>query len=109
MGLYAGYAEDGGQTATTGGITSTTKVQRSYPNATVTVYVAGTTTLASITTNGVTTKANPFTVSDNGYWFFYYTPTSVDVHFSGGGITTPYTHRYTTGSGGSGGTPTLEQ
>lgn len=53
--------------------------------ATVTVYLAGTLTLASIySDNGVTPKANPFTAdASTGYWDFYAANDRYDVRFSG--------------------------
>lgn len=62
------------------------------PSCTVTVYLAGTLTLASLfSDNGVTPKANPTTADANGYWFFYAVNGRYDVVFSGGGIPSPYT------------------
>lgn len=87
-----GYCEDGGQTVTTDGRTSTTKVQRSYPSCTVTVYVSGTTTLATIYSDESSTpKANPFVADSTGAWFFYGAVGRYDTRFSGGGIATPFT------------------
>ena len=88
----SGYVEQGGQTVTTSGLTSTTKIQRSYPGAAVTVYQTGTTTLATIYADTLgTLKANPFTADNDGYWFFYAGSGTYDVKFSGGGIATPFT------------------
>lgn len=103
-----GYCEDGGQTVTTDGRTSTTKVQRSYPSCTVTVYVSGTTTLATIYSDESSTpKANPFVADSTGAWFFYGAVGRYDTKFSGGGITTPYTKSglwvVVPGGGGGGG------
>lgn len=87
-----GYCEQGGQTVTTDGRTSTTKVQRSYPSCTVTVYQAGTLTLATIASDEAgTPKANPFTADSTGSWGFWATVGRYDVRFSGAGITTPFT------------------
>jgi len=87
-----GYCEDGGQTVTTDGRTSTTKVQRSYPSCTVTVYDGGTTTLSTIYSDeSGTPKANPFVADANGGWSFYGGVGRYDTKFSGGGITTPFT------------------
>jgi sulfur carrier protein ThiS len=105
--LY-GWVERGGGTVRTGEQTSTTKVQSSYPQATVTVYDAGTTDLSTIylDSGGVTTKANPFTADVYGYWFFYANAgTKFDVRFSGGGLPSPYTLydvELLSGVGGSG-------
>ena len=88
-----GWCEDGGRTVTIIGITSSTKVQQSFPSCTVTVYDAGTTNLSTIYSNsGGSAKANPFTAASTGQWFFYATPgTTFDVKFSSGGISTPFT------------------
>jgi hypothetical protein len=88
----SGWCEDGGQTVTTSGLTSTTKVQRSYPQCTVTVYDVGTTNLATIASDsGGTPKANPFTASTAGRWDFWAVQGQYDVQFSGGGISSPFT------------------
>lgn len=64
-------------------------------HATVTVYVAGTTRLATIYADNAvppTPRANPFTSDSHGYWFFYAAPGRYDVQLSGGSpsIPTPY-------------------
>jgi len=69
------------------------KVQASFPGATVTVFNAGTVTLATIFAddNG-TPKANPFTAdTTDGMWFFYAAQGAYDVQFSGGGVPVPFT------------------
>lgn len=87
-----GWCEQGGQTVTTSGVVSTTKVQRSYPSCTVTVYLSGTLTLATIYSDNVSTpKSNPFTSNSSGYWFLYAANGRYDVSFSSGGIATPFT------------------
>ncbi len=87
-----GYAERGGSTLTTAGSSSTEKVQLSYPGSTVTVYQAGTLTLATLSSDsGGTPKANPFTSDSAGYWFAYVDPGEYDVRFSGTGVGTPWT------------------
>jgi len=100
-----GSCERGGQVVTTDGRPSTTKVQRSWPSCTVTVYDAGTTTLADIFTNSSgTPKANPFTADTDGYWSFFADPGRYDVRFSGAGITSPFTRsNLWVASGGGGG------
>ena len=89
----AGWCEQGGQQVVTPGVAnSTTRVQRSYYSCTVTVYNAGTLNLSTIySDNAGTAKANPFTASTTGYWFFYADNARYDVRLSGGGIATPYT------------------
>lgn len=88
-----GYAMQGGQAVTVSSIVTSTKFQVSYPNCTVTVFDVGTSNISTIyaDSNG-TPKANPFTASNTGYWFFY-APTGLlyDVQFSGTGISSPFT------------------
>lgn len=89
----SGYVEKGGTTYIVYSNVSTSgKVQKSYPSATVTVYLTGTQTLAVLYSddNG-TLKSNPFTAASDGYWFFYADDGRYDVRFSGSGITTPWT------------------
>lgn len=87
-----GIAGQGGQTVVTSGLSSTTKVIKSYPSCTVTVYLAGTITLATIyTNNSGTLKANPFTAGSDASWFFYGDNGRYDIRFSGVGITSPFT------------------
>jgi hypothetical protein len=59
-----GNCEQGGTTITTSGLSSTQKVQQSFPSCTVTVYQAGTLVLATIySDNAGTPLANPFTAA----------------------------------------------
>ena len=100
-----GYCERGGETVTTDGRTSTTKVQRSYPSCTITVYDSGTTNLATIASdNAGTPKANPFTSDADGYWQFFVADGRYDVKLSGSGLTTVTRSGYwvSTASGGGG-------
>jgi hypothetical protein len=90
---------------------------QSYPSCTVTVYLTGTTTLATIySDNSATPLANPFTASSNGYWRFYADSGRYDVRNSSGGLTTPFTiadiqicdtatETCSIGGGGGGSTP----
>lgn len=98
---YWGWAEQGNQTVTVLGYTSSTAtpIQRSYPGATVEVFLVGTGTHASLfSNNSGTVLANPFTIgvspetATNGYWFFYADNGTYDVQVSGTGFTT-YTLR----------------
>ena len=90
-----GWAQLGGQVTVTSGTSSTTKQQRSYPSSTVTVYrPTGTLTLASIFSNSIcsASKSNPFTASStDASYSFYVAPGTLDLHFSGTGIATPFT------------------
>jgi hypothetical protein len=102
-----GQCEQGGQTVTTDGRTSITKVQRSYPSCTITVYDTGTTNLASIASNSSgTPKSNPFTADSDGYWSWFALDGVYDVKMSGGGLLTPITRSgfwvVTSSGGGSG-------
>lgn len=101
------YCEKGGETVTTDGRTSTTRVQRSYPSCTVTVYNGGTLTLASIASDSIgTPKSNPFTADSDGYISFYATDGTYDVKMSGSGLAAPITRSgfwvITSGGGGGG-------
>jgi len=67
--------------------------------ATITVYNAGTLTLATIfdDNNPVPTpKSNPFLADTNGFFFFYAAPGRYDIRFEGGGPT-PIPTAYTWG------------
>jgi hypothetical protein len=90
-----GYAQQGNTTLTITGAAGTisTKVQGSFPSCTVTVYLASDgTTLATLYSDNIgTAKANPFTSSTDGSWFFYADDGRYNVKFSGTGITTPFT------------------
>lgn len=89
-----GIAGQGGANVITAGIPSTSESLFTFPGCTVTVYQAGTLTLASIWQDaaGTVPKANPFTTGADASWFFYATVgESFDVHFSGTGIDTPFT------------------
>lgn len=87
-----GWCEVGNQVVVTSSVNSTTKVQRSFPQCTVTVYNAGTLTLSTIySDNSGTSQANPFTATTDGYWGFYANNGNYDVRLSGAGISSPFT------------------
>lgn len=89
-----GWCEYGNQSVVTGGLTSTTKVQKSFPSCTVTVYLAGTVTPATIYSDNAgspTPLANPFTAQSNGSWKFYSAQGLYDVVLSGGSLPAPLT------------------
>lgn len=101
------YCEKGGEVVVTDGRSSTTKVQRSYPSCTATIYETGSLTLASIASNSSgTPKSNPFTADSDGYISFYALDGVYDVKMSGGGLLTPITRSgfwvVTSSGGGSG-------
>lgn len=82
----------GNTTVNVQGVLSTTVVEGSFPGATVSVFLTGTLTLASIFADNLgTPKANPFTADSTGHAFFYAANGRVDVQFSGTGIATPFT------------------
>lgn len=90
----SGWCEAGNKTITIQGSTSSTStpVQRSYPSCSVTVYLYGTTTLATIYSDpNRTPKTNPFTAAADGTYFFYALDGRYDLKFSGGGIPSPFT------------------
>ena len=81
--------------------------QQSFPGCTVTVYLAGTLTTATIYSNpGGTSLSNPFQANtQNGFWQFFAANNTYDVQLSGAGIPTPFTitNLIIGGSGGGGG------
>jgi len=90
------WCEVGAKVVVTSGVSSSSpRVQGSYPACTVTVYLTGTTTLATIySDNSATPLANPFTASNLGFWFFYASNGRYDVRISGGtppSLATPFT------------------
>lgn len=89
-----GWVEAGNTTLSISGAPGTIsrKVQGSFPSATVTVYLAGTLTLATLYSDtNRTAKANPFTAASDGTWSFYIDGGRYDIKFSGGGIAAPFT------------------
>lgn len=77
-----GWCENGAQVVVTSGINSTTKVQKSFPSCTVTVFLHGG-GLATIFSDDVGTPlANPFLASANGRWQFYAANGRYDVRLS---------------------------
>lgn len=102
-----GYCEKGGEVVVTDGRSSTTRVQRSYPSCTITVYVNGTLTPATIYSDYSSTPlANPFTADTSGYWSFVVDSGRYDVKMSGSGFTSPVTRSglwVASGGGGGGG------
>jgi hypothetical protein len=87
-----GWVELGGEQVTTDGRTSTTNVQRSFPLATVSVFLPGTGTLATIYADELLTPmANPFIADTDAHWGFWVDEGSYDITFSNAGIPFPYT------------------
>ena len=87
-----GYCEQGGQPVTTYGMDSTTKVQRSYPQCTVSVFVHNSGgTHATIYADETGSPLSPvFTADTTGHWSFYADSGRYDISLSGAGIT-PFT------------------
>ena len=91
------WCQQGGQQTTvlTYQSSPNTPLQASYPTCTVTVYVTGTVTLATLYSDNLGTPlANPFTATANGYFEFYAANGRYDVMNSGGSpqvIPTPFT------------------
>jgi len=83
-----GFCEKGGQSVVTNGVSSSTKVQRTYVGCTVSVFDAGSTNLSTIFSDGAgTPKANPFTAdATTGYWAFYANNGSYDVSITASGL-----------------------
>lgn len=89
---YQGLATAGNIQVSSGGVGSTNKVLGSYTAATVSVYLTGTVTLATLySDSSLTPKSNPFTVTAEGYYEFYTAPGTYDLRFSGTGVATPFT------------------
>src|SRR5215467_15614751 len=82
-----GWAQLGSQIVRTLGISSSNKFQQTFAGCTVTVYVSGTLTLATIYSDNILTPlANPFTADSTGYWDFYAANGRYDVSLTGAGI-----------------------
>lgn len=89
---YSNSCQQGGKTVITSGVSGAPKVQGSYPQCQVTVYLTATLTLASLfSDNSGTVKANPFTANTDGSYFFYAANSRYDVTMSGGGLPAPVT------------------
>jgi len=90
---YFNYVEKGARVVKTSPSTQY-KLMETYPQATVTVYEAGTLTLASlwVDRDGLVIKANPFTADTDSFYYFYVDCGKYDIKFSGTGITSPYSY-----------------
>jgi hypothetical protein len=89
-----GDCSQGGVKVVTQGMSSTTKVQASYPGCTVTVYISGSSpaALASLYSDDAGTPlGNPFTSDSTGLWKFFAANGIYDVVLSGAGIPIPFT------------------
>ncbi len=104
-GVLSGYCEKGAERPIVAGLQSITFFQRSYPSCTITVYLQGTSTLATLySDNSSTPKSNPFVSSSSGYWFFFADANNYDVKSSGSGVLLPFLRSMTIGGTGSGST-----
>ena len=95
-----GDCMQGGHAVVTNGISSTTRVMQSFVNltgqvptsgCTVTVYLTGTATVATLATNSQMSTANPFTADATGHWYFEAANATYDVVLSNAGIGSPFT------------------
>ena len=109
IGAITNYSVLGASQAEISGLLSTNFQQGIIPNATVTVYLTGTTTLATIYADSSSTPlSNPFTSGTEGQWLFYAaTGQAYDVVLSGGvapnTYPAPVTFTGLNSGGGSGG------
>ena len=85
-GTVQGYCDQGATSALVQGLASTNPLQGIIPSCLITVYLTGTTNLATIYADGSNTPlANPFTASSKGAWLFWAaTSQGYDVVLSGG-------------------------
>ena len=116
---FNGFCQQGGVSANVSGLPSTNKLNGVIPSCTVTVFLTGTTTKATIFKDSSHTPlSNPFTADSliaaaPGKWLFYAaTGAGYDVTMSGGIAPLVYVQPVTltglivgTGGGGGGGSP----
>lgn len=91
---WEGYCQQGGQKVVTSSVQSTTQVQQSYPSATLTAYITGSSPLTKATIysdNAGTPSSNPLTCSSKGYFSFWSGSGLLDLTFSGAGVPAPFT------------------
>lgn len=104
-----GWCEDGGQNVILSGLQSTTQVQASYPQCTVSVSIHGAGAATIFSTGASAPLSNPFTATSNGQWIFYAANGEYDITLSGAGFPSPVTYSdifiLTSSGGGGGGTP----
>src|SRR5208282_5296198 len=83
---YSGFCDQGATSATTSGSNSTNKLQGVIPYCTVTVYLTGTLTKATIYKDAINTpQTNPYQTLANGQITFYAaTGQGYDIVKSGG-------------------------
>ena len=108
---YQNWCENGGVQVITQGLASANYVQNSYPACTVTVYLHGTFSTASLYSDaGTTPLTNPFTANalssaTPGAYGFYVIAGEYDIVLSNGGFPSPITlfDVFIGGIGGGGG------
>lgn len=84
---FTGNCNQGGTRAVVQGINSSNKLVGSYPGCSVTVFVHGTSTLASIFDDSGTPVSNPLTASSTtGQFLFTAANARYDIQMSGGGL-----------------------
>src|SRR5882724_9522795 len=103
-----GWCQKGGQIVKTHGSNSSNVFQQTFPACVVTVYNAGTLTLATLFADDIgTSKPNPFTSDSTGQWYFYAANGRYDVALTGGGITGTITFPDVLANDSGSGTPGL--
>lgn len=97
LGAVTGWCNLGASQANVGGRSSSNYLQGIVPQCNVTVYLAGTQTLATIYSNATGTPlANPLTATSSGSWVFYASVYSLyDIVLSGGSCPNCYTNPQT--------------
>lgn len=90
----SGYCQKGGITGQVSGLSNLAvvpKVQGSYPQCTITVFIYGTSTPATIYSDNTvpTPMANPFTADTAGQWTFFANNGQYTVQASGTGFASP--------------------
>jgi hypothetical protein len=100
---YFNYCQRGGQKVVTQGLQSAGTYQRTFQSCTLHVYLAGTTTLATLYSDNLTPVstplANPFTAASDGFFYFYAAAGKYDVQetFLDGTVSPPVTIQLTWG------------
>lgn len=110
-GTVNGWCEQGNVPAKVQGLNSSNMLQGSYPKCTVSVYLTGTVTKATIYSNGNSTPlSNPFTANANGQYLFWAAQGSgYDIVLTGGVSPNVFpapitlTNVFSSGGGGSSG------
>jgi len=88
---WRGFCEVGNQSVVTSGISSATKVQRSYPQCTVTIFVHGGGLATIYSDNNLTPLANPFQANLDGSFVWYAANGRYDQQISSANIAAPFT------------------